>query len=260
MVAGALALLAGCETVPLSSASEAGGRSALARGVPVAAVLNEIRCDYLDLAYSDFARARRLAVGRISGEVTLSLSRGGTAVEAAVAPAPLAWSDDGRGAATSANTLAVPFALDPQLALNPAAAGLDCRPAARLARPILGLTALASALAPAQGGGPYLQMRSPLRYQGAFYLLRDAASGRIDAVPVRGDPARLGPDASFVHGFEVTVETGGASWFSDVGAATAEPRPSARRVRVPSAPVRSAATRPDQRGCVGNPAVDLVCY
>lgn len=218
-----------------------------AETVAVARVLNEIKCDYLDFAYSDFARARRLPVGKVSGHVTLALSRDGTApLGVAVAPGPLRLADDRLGPASAPESLTVPFVLDPQLALDPEAAGLDCAPAARLARPVLALTGLASAIAPAQGGGPYLQIRSPLHYQGAFYLLRSGEA--VDAVPVRGDAARLGPDAAYLHRFDIIVETGGASWFSDVGPATAEPRPATavparpKRARPPIA--RPGLTRP----------------
>lgn len=273
LLAAGLAVVTSCAGGHLPLARASGAAPLPPETVAVARVLNEIKCDYLDFAYSDFARARRLPVGKVTGNVTLAVSRDGTApLGVAVAPAPLRLADDLRGAASPPGALTVPFALDPQLALDPAAAGLDCAPAARLGQPVIELTGLAGAIAPAQGGGPYLQIRSPLRYQGSFYLLR--SDDGIDVVPVRGDVARLGRDAVYLHRFDITVETGGASWFSDLGPATAEPRPavapSRPRVRVPTAPIARRPAAPvrapspivlarRERQCVGSTA-EMVCY
>jgi hypothetical protein len=286
----ALALLSSCSATRLPLLGESRVAPQPDDTVPIAVVLNEIKCDYLDFAYSDQARARRLAVGKVTGSVTLAVARDGArgALGVAVAPGPLRIAAAAGGAETPApaNGLTIPFAMDPTLALNPGAAGIDCSPAARLAQPILPLTALADGMAAAADGGrPYIQIRSPLRYQGQFYLQRDAGAGAVAAVPVRVDPARV-TEPAYLQAFDITVETGGASWFADVGPATAEPRPApARRraplarptlpapviaaapppsrvLRVPQAPRRPGAPRElaaTEHRCIGGTS-DLVCY
>lgn len=260
--------------------------------VPVARVVNELKCDYLDFAYSDFARARRLAVGRMDGAITLAIVRdtsgdgtaGATGV--AVADRPLRVDRDYvRGPGSVQNALTIPIGFDPRLALNPAAAGLDCSPGARLAQPIVGITALADTLTRVESGAPAFIVGSPVRWQGQFYLRRNAAGG-TDVVLVKVDPARVSTDALYLQSVDLTVETGAASWFAATGPATAEPRPrdmpraaarvapadqvpdpaSARRSRVitvPRAPVvpgRTVRVAPVEHRCVGSSPADMVCY
>lgn len=248
--------------------------------VPVERVLNEIKCDYLDFAYSDYARAARLGVGRLTGTVTLSLTRAGTGGEQIGVPisagairldAPVT----ARGGQVPVdNALTVPFAFDPQLALNPAAAGLDCSPGNRLAHPILSVTALAASLSRAGPGGGHAAIGSPLRYQGQFYLV--LGDDAVDVVPVRIDPARVGADAILLQSFDARVETGTTSWFADVGPGTTEPRtpanalaaqaplpgeapppPSGRVRQVPRSPLSRQA--PAHR-CVPDASGELLCY
>ena len=237
--------------------------------VPVATIVNTLKCDYLDFAYSDYARARRLAVGKVTGSVSLALSRRGTdGVAVAVAPQPIRVDRDHvRGAAKADNALTIPFAMDPQLALDPARSGLDCSPAARLAQPVLPFTALAAEIARASQGAPYFTMRSPIRWQGQFYLLR--RGGATEVALVKVDPARVATDGIYLHAFDLAIETGAPSWFADVGPATAEPReepapaprPGSRVLRVPQAPVRARAAVPvRERQCVGPNVSEIVCY
>lgn len=191
--------------------------------VPVATVLNEVKCDYLDFAYSDYARQQRLPLGKVRGTLRLSLSRIGTAATLGVpvAPSDLRLDDAAAPIVARDNGLTVSFDLDPALALNPAGAKLDCAAPKRLARTILDFTELAAQFADARRVAPGL--RSPIRYQGQFFLRR--GPGEVDVVLVRVDPARVGRDLVYLQSFDVTIETGAASWFADVGPATAEPRP-----------------------------------
>lgn len=280
---GVLALLSGCDPAraPVGAASRIVPASPVEDVVPVARVLNEIRCDYLDFAASDYARARRLAVGKVTGSVTLSVARGGDAATG-VLMAPAALRIDRAGPRPAADApfddgLTLAFAMDPDLALNPAASGLDCTPDKRLAQPILSFTALAAGLSEVSGGTA-IRIRSPLRYRGQFYLRRE--DGGVAAVVVRVDRARAGADARYVQSFDVTVETGAPSWFADVGPATAEPRPdhmppakappparSSRVLSVPQAPrpgqprARAPiATAAVEHRCIGTSGDDIVCY
>ena len=206
--------------------------------VPVATVLNEVKCDYLDFAYSDFARQQRLPLGKVRGTLRLSLSRIGTAATLGVpvAPSDLRLDDAAVPVVARENGLTVSFDLDPALALDPAGAKLDCAAPKRLARTILDFTELAAQFADTRRVAPGL--RSPIRYQGQFFLRR--GPGGVDVVLVRVDPARVGRDLMYLQSFDVTIETGAASWFADVGPATAEPRPLPAAPAPLSAPVSSA--------------------
>lgn len=254
--------------------------------VPVATIVNTLKCDYLDFAYSDYARQRRLAVGKVTGQVALALSRNGTdGVAVAVAPRAIRVDRDYvRGQARADNALTIPFTMDPKLALDPAGAGLDCSPAARLADPVLPFTALAAEVARASSGAPYFTLRSPIRWQGQFYLVRDRGAVRVALVKV--DLARVATDGIYLHAFDLSIETGQPSWFADVGPATAEPRapvpatpapavppaaakprPGSRVLRIPQAPVRARPAAPAptpaparrERRCVGADG-EIVCY
>lgn len=256
--------------------------------VPVATVLNEVKCDYLDFAYSDYARQQRLPLGKVRGTLRLSLSRIGTAATLGVpvAPADLRLDDAAVPVASGAKGLTLAFDLDPALALDPAGAKLDCAPGKRLARTILDFTQLAAQFAEARSVAPRPGLRSPIRYQGQFFLRR--GPGGIDVVLVTVDPARIGRDLIYLQSFDVAIETGAPSWFSDIGPATAETRstpaapmpspgpmpasapridlrelpsavPGARRgIRVPTAP--RAAGAPPARRCVPDRSGELACY
>ena len=221
--------------------------------VPVSRVVNELKCDYLDFAWSDFARARRLAVGRVSGSIVLAIvrdmSRNGTGV--AVADRPVRVDRDYvRGAGTVQNALTIPVSFDPKLALDPGSAGLDCSPDARLAQPIVGVAALAAELTRIESAGGAAfgaagGVTGPVRWQGQFYLRRNRAGG-IDVVLVKVDPARVATDGLYLQSVDLTIETAAPSWFGDVGAATAEPRPATttRPVRrQPAMPVTAPPVR-----------------
>lgn len=272
----AIALVSGCETCrtpPLRNGYDAPALPA--ETVPIATVLNEIRCDYLDFAYSDYARQRLLAVGRVVGTLRLSVSHDGTRLGSFAVPVTAGTLPFGRGgdAAVAQSVLTVPFALDPKLALDPAGAGFDCSAGARLEHPIWDVTALAAAVAPVQAAAPQLTLRSPLTFQGRFYLRRGDTG--VEPVAVTVDPARSGAAALYLQSFEATVETGVASWFADVGAATAEPKglpgtgyaaappPRASRVRVPTAP-HPARTGPPRtmlvHRCTPDASGELLCY
>lgn len=234
--------------------------------VAVATVLNEVKCDYLDFARSDYARQKRLAVGKVTGTIRLSLSRDGTragAVGVPVAPAALRI-DDAAGAATAPDdTLSLPVTFDPDLALNPDAPGAGCDPRSRLARPILEFTGLAAALS-----GATREIGSPIRYRGQFYLRR-RDDGATDVVLARATPARLGAEAIYLQSFDLAIETGAASWFAD---ADGPPRPAPPvavaqrpRVRVPTAPHPAGSraappTRVSQGRCVADPRGAIACY
>lgn len=223
LLLGAIALISGCEMARTRVATADVAPPPLTDTVPIATVLNEIKCDYLDFAYSDYARARRLAVGKVTGTLRLSVSQDGTRSNAFAVPVAADAIAPGAGqASVPQNVLVVPFALDPNLALNPGGAGFRCGPEARLARPIWDVTALAAALAPLQADAGGLALRSPLTFTGQFYLRRTADGA--EPVPVTLAPARVGAAAVFVQSFTASVETGTASWFADVGTATAEPR------------------------------------
>ena len=191
--------------------------------VPVATLLNEVKCDYLDFAYSDYARQQRLAVGKVRGELRLTLSRIGTAATLGVpvAPGDLRLDDSASTIAPSGNGLTVPFELDPRLALNPGASGLDCAASKRLSRTILDFTQLAAEFAQARRLEPAVKLRSPIRYRGQFMLRR--GPGGVDVVLLTLDPARVGRDVGYLQTFDLAIETGAPSWFADVGPATAEP-------------------------------------
>ncbi len=255
--------------------------------VPVATLLNEVKCDYLDFAYSDYARQQRLAVGKVRGELRLTLSRIGTAATLGVpvAPGDLRLDDSASTIAPSGNGLTVPFELDPKLALNPGASGLDCAASKRLSRTILDFTQLAAEFAQARRLEPAVKLRSPIRYRGQFMLRR--GPGGVDVVLLTLDPARAGRDAGYLQTFDFAIETGAPSWFADVGPATAEPRPAVAaapmpspispsaprielqridpplpgprpRVRVPTAPRPAGA--PPVRRCVADASGELACY
>ena len=262
--------------------------------VPVATLLNEVKCDYLDFAFSDYARQQRLAVGKVRGELRLIPSRIGTAptLGVPVAPGDLRLVETGLATVPGGNGLTLPFELDPKLALNPAASGLDCAASKRLSRTILDFTQLAVQFADARRLEPALKLRSPVRYRGQF-MLRQGPGG-VDVVLLSLDPARLGSDAGYVQTFDLLIETGTPSWFADVGPATAEPRPDAApaptaanaptaapaaaaaaprielrridppapgirpRVRVPIAP--RPAGSPRARRCVADAGGEMVCY
>lgn len=207
--------------------------------VPIATLLNEVKCDYLDFAYSDYARQQRLAVGKVRGELRLTLSRIGTAATLGVpvAPGDLRLDETARVVTPNNNGLSVPFELDPKLALNPGASGLDCAAPKRLSRTILDFTQLAAQFADARRLEPVLKLRSPIRYRGQFMLRR--GPGGVDVVLLSLDPARIGADAGYVQTFDLSIETGTSSWFADVGPATAEPRPVS-----PAAPTSAAIAPP----------------
>ncbi len=257
--------------------------------VPVATLLNEVKCDYLDFAYSDYARQQRLAVGKVRGELRLTLSRIGTAVTLGVpvAPGDLRLDDFASTIAPSGNGLTVPFELDPRLALNPGASGLDCAATKRLSRTILDFTQLAAEFAQARRLEPALKIRSPIRYRGQFMLRR--GPGGVDVVLLTLDPARVSRDAGYLQSFDLVIETGAPSWFADVGPATAEPRPAVAitpapapsptspsaprielqridpplpgarpRVRVPTAPRPAGA--PPVRRCLSDASGEIACY
>jgi len=273
------------------------GNPAVARGreplptpaavVPVATILNEVKCDYLDFAYSDYARQARLPLGRVRGTLRLSLSRIGTApaLGVAVAPGDVRLDDAAPPVAQGDNALTLSFDMDPKLALDPAGAKLDCAADKRLARTILDVTQLAAQFAEARRVAPGL--RSPIRYQGQFFLRR--GPGGVDVVLVKVDPARVGRDLVYLQSFDVTIETGAASWFADLGPATAEPRdapaavapvaaavtpprielrdipratPVGRRgIRVPTAPRPVGAPPPPARSrCVADASGEIACY
>lgn len=271
---GAILLISGCQIFRAPVESTGGVVADLPpQTVPIATVLNEIRCDYLDFAYSDYARAKRLAVGKVTGTLRLSVSQDGTRRASFAVPVANGALPFGRevGTPVAQSMLTVPFALDPKLALDPASSGFDCSAAARLARPIWDVTALAAAIAPVQDGDPRLRLRSPLTFAGRFYLRRTATG--IEPVPITLDPARAGAAALYLQSFEASVETGAASWFADVGSATAEPkgtpgtgydapvRPS--RVRVPTAPHAGRANPPRimrEHRCVADRSGELLCY
>ena len=192
--------------------------------VPVSRVVNELKCDYLDFAWSDFARARRLAVGRVSGSIVLAIvrdmSRNGTGV--AVADRPVRVDRDYvRGAGTVQNALTIPVSFDPKLALDPGSAGLDCSPDARLAQPIVGVAALAAELTriesaggaafgaaggvtggidPRVGNAP--QMRVELQ---APVLHRHLAGGQVERLEVRTAPGGMNVrvDSGLYTGYKV---------------------------------------------------------
>lgn len=259
--------------------------------VPVATLLNEVKCDYLDFAYSDYARQQRLAVGKVRGELRLTLSRIGTAATLGVpvAPGDLRLDDSASTIAPSGNGLTVPFELDPRLALNPGASGLDCAASKRLSRTILDFTQLAAEFAQARRLEPAVKLRSPIRYRGQFMLRR--GPGGVDVVLLTLDPARVGRDVGYLQTFDLAIETGAPSWFADVGPATTEPRPAVAtapatapapspippsaprielqridpplpgprpRVRVPTAPRPAGA--PPVRRCVADASGELACY
>jgi hypothetical protein len=99
-------------------------------------------------------------------------------------------------------------------------------------------------------------------------------------VLVKIDPSRVGRDLLYLQSFDVTIETGAASWFADIGPATAEPRsgfatppgtprielreipptspPTRRGIRVPTAPRPAGA--PPARRCVADSSGELACY
>lgn len=253
--------------------------------VPAATILNEVKCDYLDFAYSDYARQQRLPLGRARGTMRVSLSRIGTATTLGVpvAPGDVRLDDAVAPATAAANGLTLSFDLDPKLALDPAGAKLDCAPGKRLARTILDFTELAAQFAEARRAAPGLH--SPIRYQGQFFLRR--GPGGVDVVLVKVDPARVGRDLLYLQSFDVTIETGAASWFADISPATAEPRPATaeprsafatppgaprielreippaspptrRGIRVPTAPRPAGA--PAARRCVTDSSGELACY
>lgn len=241
--------------------------------VAVGTVLNEVRCDYLEFARSDHARRKRLAVGKVTGTIHLSLSRDGTRANMIGVPvAPAALRIDPRGTVPPApdDTLALPVSFDPALALNPDAAGLDCGPRARLGRPVLEFTGLAAALAGAERtDAAALRIGSPVRYRGQFYLRR-RDDGEVDVVLARADPARLGADAIYLQSFDLAIESGTPSWFADAdappAAAPAGVLPSATaiaqrpRVRVPTAPRPLGSRRVSQGRCIADPRGAIACY
>jgi len=257
--------------------------------VRVATLLNEVKCDYLDFAYSDYARQQRLPLGKVRGELRLTVSRIGTAATLGVpvAPGDLRLDEKAAAAPPSGNGLTVPFELDPKLALNPGASGLDCAAPKRLSRTILDFTQLAAQFADARRLEPAVKLRSPIRYRGQFMLRR--GPGGIDVVLLTLDPARVGRDAGYLQTFDLAIETGTPSWFADVGPATAEPRPAVAaapapassptppsaprielqridpplpgarpRVRVPTAPRPAGA--PPVRRCVSDASGEIACY
>lgn len=261
--------------------------------VPVATLLNEVKCDYLDFAYSDYARQQRLPLGKVRGELRLTLSRIGTAATLGVpvAPGNLRLDETASAVLPGGNGLTVPFELDPALALNPGASGLDCAAPKRLSRTILDFTQLAAQFADARRLEPAVKLRPPIRYRGQFMLRR--SPGGVDVVLLALDPARVGKDAGYLQTFDLAIETGTPSWFADVGPATAELRPTAPaappparaaerpaaqvavprielrridpplpgarpRVRVPTAPRPAGA--PPVRRCVSDASGEIACY
>lgn len=215
--------------------------------VPVETLLNEVKCDYLDFAYSDYARQQRLAVGKVRGELRLTLSRIGTAprLGVPVAPGNLRLDETAPAVPPTGNGLTLPFELDPRLALNPGASGLDCAASRRLSRTILDFTQLAAQFTDARRLEPALKLRSPIRYRGQF-MLRQGPGG-VDVVLLSLDPARVGADVGYVQVFDLAIETGAASWFADVGPATAKPRASLTEPAEPAsaaAPVALASPQP----------------
>lgn len=273
-----MALLTGATPAFPRDSGDAATVPVAAGEVPVATIVNTLKCDYLDFAYSDYARQQRLAVGKVTGSIALSLSRRGTqGVAVAVAPRPIRVTRDFvRGTAPVDNALTVPFTMDPRLALDPARSGLDCSPGARLAQPILPFTAIAAEIARTASGAPYFTIRSPIRWQGQFYLVREG--GAIGVALVKVDPARVATDGIYLHAFDLSIETGAASWFADIGPATAEPRSrdappravprppvatparASRVLRVPQAPRRVRAAPIATRRCVGPSDAEIVCY
>lgn len=260
--------------------------------VPVATILNEVKCDYLDFAYSDYARQQRLPLGKVHGTLRLSLSRIGTTATLGVpvAPGDVRLDDAASPVTPGDRGMTLSFDMDPRLALDPAGAKLDCAPGKRLARTILDFTQLAAQFAEARRTAPGL--RSPIRYQGQFYLRR--GPGGVDVVLVSVDPARVGRDLLFLQSFDATIESGAVSWFADIGPATAEPRgmpatpppagaplagaplstaprielraipsatPATRRgVRVPTAPRPAGTPPPAGSRCIADRSGELACY
>jgi len=290
-VIGALALICATSAGDARDRSVAPAPTSPVALAPVATLLNEVKCDYLDFAYSDYARQQRLAVGKVRGELRLTLSRIGTAATLGVpvAPGDLRLNDTASTIAPSGSGLTIPFELDPKLALNPGASGLDCAAPRRLSRTILDFTQLAAEFAQARRLEPAIKLRSPIRYRGQFMLRR--GPGGVDVVLLTLDPARVGRDAGYLQTFDLAIETGAPSWFADVGPATAEPRPAVvaapapapmplpispsaprielqridpplpgprPRVRVPTAPRPAGA--PPLRRCVADASGELACY
>ncbi|WP_375272350.1 hypothetical protein [Sphingomonas sp.] len=249
-VIGGLALISAASTGDARGRAAAPALTPPAALVPVATLLNEVKCDYLDFAYSDYARQQRLPLGKVRGELRLTLSRIGTAATLGVpvAPGDLRLDETAPAAVSSPNGLTIPFELDPKLALNPAASGLDCAASRRLSRTILDFTQLAAEFAQARRLEPAVKLRSPIRYRGQFMLRK--GPGGVDVLLLTLDPARVGRDVGYLQAFDLSIETGTPSWFADVGPATAEPRPAAVAAQPPAAPppsVPSAAPRIELR-------------
>lgn len=182
--------------------------------VPVAMIINELKCDYREGMEQ---KSQRVRYGSAAVALTLSTTTDQTQEQSLKLSIPvfsgflslkpsLSKSKEHK----TVNTVTLKFTLDPDLrkhTTDPDA--LQCDPQHRLPSPIIPAADLKAAVDRAPAGSPYLVFFDDAEISGQFYLKKSSSVGlSVETIPVSINPGTLGSSAEYIQSYDICINLG----------------------------------------------------